>query len=155
GEPDALTPAWGGVKPFGMSTVGAFMAPVPPALDSAEYAAAYDEVKRLGGDGVTTSTERTYDQTLIGKDWAYDGTPWLGTPPRLYNQIAQVVAKQQNNSLMQNARLFALVNMAMADAGCAGWAVKYTYNVWRPIRGIQQVGPNGEDLNDGNLQTAP
>ena len=72
-----------------MSSSGkAFRAPAPPALTSRAYAAAFDEVKRLGGDGVTTPTERTEDQRFTGIYWAYDGTPSLCAPPRLYNQIA-------------------------------------------------------------------
>jgi hypothetical protein len=136
-----------------MNSTAVFMAPPPPALTSAEYAAAYDEVKRLGGDGVTTPTERTPEQTEIALFWAYDGTPGLGTPPRLYNQITQVIARQTGNTLEENARLFALVNIAMADAGCAAWATKYTYNVWRPIRGIRQQDPSGHPLDDGNPLT--
>jgi hypothetical protein len=153
GEPDALTPGWGDVKPFAMNTAAAFMAPPSPEMTGAEYAAAYDEVKRLGGDGVTTTTERTAEQTEIGLFWAYDGTPGLGTPPRLYNQIVQAIARQQGNTLVQTARLFALVNIAMADAGCAGWGTKYTFDVWRPIRGIRQQDAAGNVLDDGNPST--
>ncbi len=61
--------------------------PPPPAMESAEYTAAFNEVKRLGGDGVNTLTERTPQQSYIGIYWAYDGTPSLCAPPRLYNQI--------------------------------------------------------------------
>jgi hypothetical protein len=152
-EPDALGVGWGRVRPLAMDTVTHFRAPAPPALTDASYAAAYNEVKSLGGDGLHTSTARTAEQTAIGYFWAYDGTPGLGTPPRLYNQIAQVIARQQGNTEVQNARLFALVNIAMADAGIACWETKYTYNVWRPIRGIRQVGPQGESLDDGNPAT--
>jgi PAP2 superfamily/Vanadium chloroperoxidase N-terminal domain len=154
GEPTAVGTAWGMVKPFGMDETKDFLAPLPPALNSAMYAAAYDEVKALGGDGVTTPTIRTPEQTQIGIFWGYDGTPGLGTPPRLYNQIAQVVARQQGNTEVQNARMFALINIAMADAGIASWDAKYTYDFWRPVRAIRQVGPNGENLNDGNPATA-
>ena len=153
GEPRALGVAWGRVKPFGMDTVKHFRAPAPPALTSAAYTQAYNEVKSLGGDGVQTPTTRTAEQTDIGTFWAYDGTPGLGTPPRLYNQIAQVIATNQHNTLAQNARLFALANIAMADAGIAGWETKYVFNLWRPIRGIRQVGPAGQNLDDGNPAT--
>ena len=64
-----------------------------PAMTSAQYTAAYKEVKRLGGDGVVTPTERSDDQTHIGIYWAYDGTPSLCAPPRLYNQIAMRIAR--------------------------------------------------------------
>jgi hypothetical protein len=153
GEPQAIGPAWGNVKPFAMDSVKNFIAPAPPAINSAMYAQAYNDVKSLGGDGVHTPTTRTPEQTQIGMFWAYDATPGLGTPPRMYNQIAQVIARQQGNTLDQNARMFALINVAMADAGIAAWGTKYTFNFWRPIRGIRQVGPNGESLPDGNPAT--
>jgi hypothetical protein len=116
-------------------------------LRSEAYAAAYDEVMRLGGDGVTTPTERTAEQTDIGIFWGYDGRPGLGTPPRLYNQIVRTVAIQEGNTEAENARLFALVNIAMADAGLTSWDDKYEQDFWRPILGIR----GGDD--DGNSQT--
>ncbi|MEX0677595.1 MAG: hypothetical protein WD063_11000 [Pirellulales bacterium] len=116
-------------------------------LEGEEYTLAYDEALALGGDGVTSPTERTDEQTTIGIFWAYDGRPGLGTPPRLYNQIVRTVAVQEHNSEAENARLFALVNIAMADAGLASWTNKYDDAFWRPIMGIR----GGDD--DGNLQT--
>jgi hypothetical protein len=64
---------------------------------------------------------RTVDETLIGTCWGYDGASGLGTPPRLYNQIIREVAKAKGNSVADNARLFALVNAAMGDAGILAW----------------------------------
>ncbi len=153
GETAALTPQWGDVKTFAMKSARQVHPNPPPALNSLAYATAYQEVKDYGGDGVTTPTKRTAEQTVIGKFWGYDGTPGLGTPPRLYNQITRVLATQEKMDLTQDARLFALVNMAMADSGVSCWACKYDFAYWRPIRGIRQVGPAGEDLNDGNTLT--
>ena len=107
----------------------------------------------LGGDH--TSTLRTEDQTETGIYWAYDGTPRLCAPPRLYNQIAVLIAQQQRSDMMETARLLALVNVAMADAGIAIWESKYHYDYWRPITGIREsdpgTGPSG--LGDGNDDT--
>jgi hypothetical protein len=64
-----------------------------------------------------------------------------------YNQIAETIALQQGNSLDQDARLFALTDIAMADAGIAAWDSKYTYDFWRPVTGIQ------DGNNDGNPNT--
>jgi hypothetical protein len=154
GEPGALGPGWGNVHAFTMPDDNHFIARQPPALNSAAYAAAYNEVKRLGGDGVTTPTDRTPEQTEIGIFWGYDGTPELGTPPRLYNQIARKIANKMNNTEVQNARLFALINLSMADAGVASWATKYQYTMWRPVRGIRQTDTDGTtSLNDGNPNT--
>lgn len=150
-----LNPAWGSVVPFVIPSGSHFRSPPPPALDSPEYAEAFDEVRRLGGDGVQTPTERTPEQTEIALFWAYDGSVGIGTPPRLYNQIARVIAEQQGNTIAENARLFALLNVAMADASVACWESKYVYNYWRPIIGIREAdpgtGPTGR--GDGNPAT--
>lgn len=154
--PLALGANWGGVVPFVLESADQFRIPAPPALDSQTYADAYNEVKSLGGDGVATPTARTADQTLAGIFWAYDGTPGLGTPPRLYNQIAIKIAKKRGSNAMELARLLALVNVAMADAGIAVWESKYVYNYWRPVTGIREAdegtGPTG--MGDGNPDTS-
>src|SRR5207248_1556370 len=133
-HPLALGAYWGQVTPFVLQTSAQFRAPVPPALSSAEYAVAFDEVKALGGDGIITPTARTADETQIGTFWAYDGTPSLCAPPRLYNQITMHLADQMGTSAnpVQLARLLALANVAMADAGSAVWESKYYYQYWRP-----------------------
>ena len=139
--PLALGARWGACIPFVLETSSQFRIPPPPALDSAEYAAAFDEAKRLGGDGVTTPTQRTPEQTQIGIYWAYDGTPSLCAPPRLYNQIALQIADQMHSGDLEVARLLALVNVAMADAGMACWESKYHYDFWRPVTGIREAAP--------------
>jgi hypothetical protein len=154
-EQGFVTPGWGSLTPFALTRGDQFRALPPPALESAEYAAAFEQVKQLGGDGVVTPTARRAEQTEIGLFWAYDGVPGLGAPPRLYNQMARVIAEQHGNTVAENARLFALVNLAMADAGIACWESKYFYNFWRPILGIREAdpgtGPSG--LGDGNPLT--
>jgi vanadium chloroperoxidase len=81
---------------------------------------------------------RTPEETLIGIYWAYDGAAGLGTPPRLYNQIVRRLAIAKGNSVAQNARLFAFVNVAMADAGILAWDQKYIHELWRPVVGIRE-----------------
>jgi hypothetical protein len=153
--PLALGAHWDQVAPFVLTSASQFRTPPPPAMESFEYTAAYDEVQRLGGDGVITPTERTADQTEIGIYWAYDGTPSLCAPPRLYNQIAVHIANQKGSSEIELARLLALINTAMADAGTAAWESKYFYQVWRPVTGIREsdvgTGPSGQ--GDGNPST--
>lgn len=154
--PLALGAHWSEVAPFVVESTSQFRVPPPPALGSAEYAAAFDEARRLGGDGVTTPTERSEEQTFIGTYWAYDGTPSLCAPPRLYNQIANEIADAMGTSDVELARLLALVNVAMADAGTTVWESKYFYDFWRPVTGIREAdegtGPTG--LGDGNPATA-
>jgi hypothetical protein len=153
--PIALGAYWGGVRPFVLESSDQFRVPPPPDMTSADYADAYNEAKRLGGDGIMTPTERTAEQTQIGTYWAYDGTPSLCAPPRLYNQITVHLATQRGLDAVQTARLLALANTAMADAGIAIWESKYYYQFWRPIAGIREAdtgfGPTG--LGDGNPDT--
>lgn len=153
--PLALGAHWSKVKPFVMKSARQFRASPPPALGSPEYAAAFDEVKRLGGEGVVTPTERSEDQTIAGIYWAYDGTPSLCAPPRLYNQIAVEIAEQMGSNGVELARLLALVNVAMAEAGLAIWESKYHYDYWRPVTGIREAdqgtGPSG--AGDSNPAT--
>ena len=139
--PPALGAHWGTVRPFVVPSGRTFRAPPPPPLWSTAYAAAYNEVKRVGGDGITTPTVRTDDQTIAATYWAYDGTPSLCAPPRLYNQITEVIAAQMGSDVVDQARLLALVNVAMADAGIAVWESKYFYKLWRPVTGIREANP--------------
>jgi hypothetical protein len=152
-----LTPGWGQVSTFAEfdPTSAEFRAPPPPALDSEAYAMAFLDVASLGGDGDGTPTDRDEEQTEIGIFWAYDGTKKLGTPPRLYNQIARVVCKQEEGTLLENARLFALINMAMSDAGVACWDSKYFYNFWRPIVAIRNADIDGNDETEQEADWTP
>jgi hypothetical protein len=151
--PIALGSRWGElVAPFVLTSADQFPIPAPPAAGSPEFIAAFDEVKNYGGcgsdpaacavgfDGFVTPTIRTPEQTQIGIYWGYDGTPGLGTPPRLYNQIAVQIAEQKGSSGLELARLLALINVAMADAGLAAWKAKYDYEFARPITAIREAG---------------
>jgi hypothetical protein len=157
-NPLALGAYWGQVKPFVLKAGNQFRAPVPPALTSAEYATAYSEAKSVGGDGVATPTTRTAAQTQTAIFWAYDGTPSLCAPPRLYNQIIVHLAQQLGTTSdpAALARLLALTNTAMADTAIAVWESKYFYQYWRPVIAIREsdagTGPSG--LGDGNPNTA-
>jgi hypothetical protein len=154
-SPLALGAHWNAVKPFVLASSEQFRVVPPPALGSADYATAFAEVRAFGGDGIVTPTLRTPEQTEIGIFWAYDGTPSLCAPPRLYNQITMQIADQRGTDVVPLARLLALVNTAMADAGIAIWESKYYYEFWRPITGIREsdpgTGPTG--AGDGNAVT--
>ncbi len=138
-----LLPQWGDVAPFAMPASAHFRPPGPPALDSAKYAADYNEVKALGA---AVGSTRTPEQDLIALFWA-DGAG-TETPPGHWNSIAQSVAVSRQNSMEQNARMFALLNVAMADAAICAWDAKYTYYNWRPVTAIR----NGDA--DGNPATS-
>ena len=147
---------WDKVRPFVIKSSSQFRAPAPPSLTSTEYAEAFAEVYRLGGDAISTPTERTEDQTNIGLFWAYDGTPSLCAPPRLYNQIAMEIASQRGmTDNLELTRLLAMLNVALADAGITSWETKFHYDYWRPITAIREsdagTGPTGK--GDGNSLT--
>jgi PAP2 superfamily len=135
----ALGGNWPKVKPFVMTSADQFRAPPPPSLTSAAYKQTFKEEIRIGGDPAhSTNTSRTEHQTFIAKFWAYDGTPALCAPPRLYNMVARTIALQQKMlTVPKIARLLALVNVAMADAGIASWDTKFFYQFWRPVTAIR------------------
>ena len=126
------------------------------------YDAVYEDVLRevrdrgispqLMGTLPAGSAPRKPSETLRGIYWGYDGSVNLGTPPRMYNQIVRVVATHKQYSVAENARLFALVNVAMADAGILAWEQKYHHDFWRPVVGIREhdrsMGPDAMSGND-------
>jgi membrane-associated phospholipid phosphatase len=131
-----LLPQWGFVRPFAMSSSSQFRPSGPPSLDSQQYAADYDEVKELGA---AVGSTRTEEQTEIALFWA-DGAG-TETPPGHWNSIAQTIADTRGNTPEENARLFALLNIAMADAAICVWDAKYTFNFWRPVTAIVFAEP--------------
>ena len=121
--------------------------------DIAEYNDAVEDVHRMGGAPNDRNTLRQDYQTAGGLFWAYDGANLIGTPPRLYNQILRQIAYDRRQGCDKNiidsevnnaefARLFALANVALADAGIFAWREKYTYELWRPLSGVRQ-DPSG------------
>jgi len=148
--PLALGAHWGECLPFVVNSTSQFRAPPPPDMTSAAYTTAYNKAKSLGRE---TSARRTEEQTFIGIFWAYDGTPSLCAPPRLYNQITVQIADQRRLSAIQFARLLALANVGMADAAMTIWESKYHYDFWRPITGIRESDPGPWGAGDGNPDT--
>ena len=135
----AASPQWRSVAPFTLKSVDQFRSAPPPALTGAQYAAAFNEVKAVGGK---VSAKRTTDETHYSAFWyEFSDIGW--------NRIARVVAREQQQDLWQRARTFALVNAVMADAYIAGWDSKFHYNLWRPETAIRMADA------DGNPQTAP
>lgn len=126
-----LLPGWGNVSRFA-TPFGSFAPPGPPGLASAEYAAALDEVKRLGR---VDSTERTAEQTEIARFWR--AGPGTHTPPGMTNVIAQAAVRRAGLDLLDSARALALVNLAEADAGIVCWDAKLAFDFWRPITAIR------------------
>ena len=134
----ALLPQWPLVKTFGIPKGSQFRPAAPPTLGSAAYAADLNQVKGLGA---ATSLTRTADQTAIAKFWAGGGG--TATPPGQWNMIAQDVSESKCLSLGENARLFAMLNIALADAAISAWDAKYTFKMWRPITAIRNANLDG------------
>lgn len=139
-----LLPNWGRMKPFGIDSVERFRPPPPPALDSPEWAAQFNLLKKIGA---TNSSTRTPRQREIALFWA-DGSN-TETPPGHWNKIAQQVVESKSYDNLAAARLFAALNVALADSSIVCWDAKYTYNWWRPITAIRAGG------TDGNPATVP
>lgn len=114
------------MTPWALSFPAQFRAPGPPALTSAQYTDDFNEVKEIGRD---TSATRTADQTQIA-------VFWNGNTPASWNRVARTVSADRHLTLSDNARLFGLLNVAMADAVISCWEAKYHYVFWRPITAI-------------------
>jgi membrane-associated phospholipid phosphatase len=134
----ALLPNWLNVTPWSMTSGSQFRQGPPPTPLSPEYTAAFHEVELLGEAG---SLARTGDQTQIALFWA-DG-PGTATPPGHWHVIAQGLSQEKHLGLLDNARLFALLAIAGADAAIVSWDHKFTYNNWRPVTGIQHADTDG------------
>ena len=99
---------WENVTPFVLKDSSQFRPGPPYAVNRKKYTADFNEVKSLGGDGVTTPSARTADQTEIALFW------WESSPLK-WNRIARTVSADQGLDLWENARLFGLLNLALAD----------------------------------------
>lgn len=131
-------------KPFALRSPDQFRPAGPPPLNSAEWATAFNEIKMLGAKD---SSRRSAEQTAIARFWSdFSSTE---TPPGHWNSIACTLASERKLSLVETARLFALLNVALTDAGIACWDAKYHYNFWRPVTAIIRGN------EDGNAGTAP
>jgi PAP2 superfamily len=130
---------WPQVTPFALARADVFHPSPPPALTSDRYTEVFNEVKSLG---FIDSTTRTAEQTQTGMFWN-------GNIQDFWNEIAQTAALHRHLSLEHSARLFALLNISLADTAIAFFEAKYTYNFWRPVTAVQLAG------TDGNAQTDP
>jgi hypothetical protein len=137
GSDFAFAPGWSDVTPFVLNASSQFRPGPPYAVSSKKYAKDFNEVKRLGGDGVNTPSARTADQTQVALFW-------VESSPLRWNRIARTVATSKGLDLWENARLFGLLNMALADGYVASFDTKYkAYNYWRPVTAIQNAATDG------------
>jgi hypothetical protein len=141
GTPFAFAPGWADVTPFVLRDSSQFRPGPPYAVTSGKYTADFNEVKRLGGDDVTTPSDRTSEQTQIALFW-------VESSPLQWNRIARTVSARKRLDLWEQARLFGLLNMALADGYVGSFDTKYHYNYWRPVTAIQMAD------TDGNANTS-
>jgi len=138
-------PAFRFVKPFVLRRGDQFRSEGPPSLGSDDWAADFNEVKRLGR---VDSAERTAEQTEIALCGAEPALP-------MWNRVARSVSAQKHIGLIENARLFALLNLAMVDANIAVWDGKYTYRFWRPVTAIPLADTDGNDATEADPTWLP
>jgi hypothetical protein len=147
------TPWVGDVKPFLMQSSSQFRSAGPPALNSPAYAADFNEVKPLGGDGVVTPSARTPTQTYIAK-W------WQSNPVASWNDVARQLIARNHLNAADSARLLAMQNLAAADAAINDWNDKYHFKFWRPFQAIRRAAADGNSATEPDptwtpLLTAP
>jgi PAP2 superfamily len=121
---------WSHVTPFALDSANQFRPDAPPALTSNTYTDDFNEVEALG---IANGTTATPDQMLTGRFWN-------GAIQNYWNEIAQTAAIDHNLTTAQTARLFALLNLTLADSVIAFYDAKYTYNFWRPVTAIRAAG---------------
>lgn len=133
--PFVYAPFWATLKPFGLVSPEQFRIVPMPGLYSTEYTEDFNEVKQKGSKENST---RTPEETTIAKFWyEFSEIGW--------NRVTATVAADKNFDLLSTARLFALVNIALADSYIAGWDSKFHYNFWRPYTAVRAAAADGND----------
>jgi hypothetical protein len=141
----------------------------PPPLASARYAKDFNETKRIGS---VSSTARTPDQTVFSRFWNSTSASYI------WNNVAAALITRtdeddrnnsrdedrdyshdsrprRHNTTLEHARLFALLNLAIADAAIGCWEAKYTYVFWRPITAIPEAAADGNAATTADPTWAP
>jgi hypothetical protein len=137
---------WANVKPFGIRSTADFLLPPPPALTSNRYAADFNEVKKMGR---LTSMDRPLDRTDVANVYA------TASPSAVFNTFAAQLSLARGDSLSQNARNLALINMAITDALVASFMNKYHYDFWRPETAIAAADQDGNDKTEPDSSYLP
>jgi hypothetical protein len=136
GTPFIAFEAWAGVVPFVLEHGSQFRPGPPYRVRMKKFAADLNEVKALGGDDVTTPSVRTAEQTEIA-------LYWVENSPFKWNRVARTISLDRGLDPWENARLFGLLNMALADGYVAMMDSKNRYDYWRPITAIRAADTDG------------
>lgn len=130
-------PHWGNVRPFGLSSPEQFRPGGPPPMDSPQYLEALSEIRSIGWANGEEAHTRSAEQTQLANFWScFD---YSSTPGGHWNEIAAKISNSEGIALPDLARLFALLNFSLTDAGIAAWDCKYHYRFWRPIQAIHRA----------------
>lgn len=131
------------MNPYVLASPSQFRPAGPPSLDSPLYAKVYNETKTIGAAG---STLRTADQTLYAKFWNSSVVTYF------WNSVGLKLAANDGLTLLDHARIFGALNVAMADSVIAAWDAKYHYVFWRPVTAIQNgnLDPNLATMGDSS-----
>jgi len=124
---------WARVAPFALKRANQFRPGPPPELTSERYSDAFNEVKSLG---IVNGRVSSPDEALTGRFWN-------GAIQNYWNEITQTAALAQELTTADSARLFALLNLSIADSVIAFYDAKYTYNFWRPVTAIRAGDTDG------------
>jgi len=142
--PNPVFTHWSGVTTFALQQANQFRPGPPPALSSQTYLNAFSEVETIG---MQRSAAATTDQRIIG-------VFWNGAIQDYWNEIGQTAALAANLTTAQSARLFALLNFALADTVIAFYDAKYTYTFWRPVTAIRAGDPANTNWLPETVTTA-
>jgi hypothetical protein len=138
-------PQFATMTPWVLTRPSQFRPAPPPALASAEYAADYNETRMWGG---ATGSLRQADDSDVAVFWSGNGTLY-------WNRIATQLATGRHRTLVENAHLFAVLHIAMADSSIAAWDAKYRYVFWRPVTAIPALDDDGNDGTDPDPSWTP
>ena len=141
----ALDPGWGSVVPFFLRKGSQFRPGPPPDLHGARYARDFNEITAIGS---SVSGTRSQDQTDLARFW-------IATAAQNWNPAARQAAIAHGLTLDENARAFALLNLAGADAFIAAWDAKFAYNQWRPVTAIRAAETDGNPATDADPVWTP
>jgi hypothetical protein len=136
---------WSRVTPFALESANQFRPGGPPPLTSDRYSDAFNQVKSLGIAGSTTATA---DEALTGQFWN-------GAIQNYWNEITQTAAVAHSLTTAETARLFALLDLSLADAVIAFYDAKYTYNFWRPVTAVRAAATDGNPDTDADPNWLP
>ena len=139
-------PQFAYMTPWVIQSPSQFRPGGPPALSSDRYTTDFNETKTIGRD---SSLFRTADQTTAGLFWNSISAT------HLWNHVAVTLSDERHTTLSANARLFALLNVAMADAAIACWEAKYHYEFWRPVTAIPLAATDGNSGTDADASWTP